>query len=144
MKNALALLSSVLMFSFNSNAQAMDTEINFIFGTAFLAQICHVDFSTPTTARKNCSSLLGAGGSYTIKNKNINETFCISVMSWPILIPVLSEYYFKIDKNEDAKIEMWGASFNPQFQFSDSISLIESKAISAPSNYCTHIPSIIY
>ncbi|WP_186645749.1 hypothetical protein [Fluviispira vulneris] len=143
-KNALLILSTFVTFYVNPNARAMDTDINFIFGTAFLAQICHIDFSTPTTARKNCSPLLGAGGNYTIKNKNINETFCISVLSWPIIIPVLTEYYFKIDKNENAKIEMWGASVNPQYQYSDSISLIESKTIPAANNYCANIPSIIY
>ena len=138
-KKSLILLSTILP-NFISSANAMDIKFDFIMGTAFLATICQVDMENHYLGTKNCSRLLGVGSSHIVQNKSVGETFCVSILRWPIVVPVVDEYYFKIEKNENATLELWGSAFNPKFSYPDSIAMYGSKVINGPRDYCANAP----
>ncbi|KAB8031764.1 hypothetical protein [Fluviispira multicolorata] len=138
-KKFLILLSTIMLPSLSSNA--IEVNFDFALGTAFVARICQIDMDTATNGSRNCSTTLGVGSTYSIKNKQIGNTFCVSILRWPILIPVLDEYYFRFDKNEDSIFYIWGASLNPKFKYSDSIAMYGNRLVYAPRDYCSFIPS---
>ncbi len=114
--SCISALTSVSAFANETNITNDNTEVNyynvavnFVFGTAFLANVC---------LNNDCNSSQGAFTQKVLSAKK-GDSICVSVIGGINTGGVIrSNYKFVKLDNEPSEINFWGTFMNPKFNFS--------------------------
>mgnify|MGYP006357438045 CR=1 FL=1 len=103
---------------FVASGYATTVDVNFIAGTAFLGDVKKQN----ENFMDNGNECIGIGvGGYCRSQVKQDESFCVSVISWPWPV-IRREFYFKNvnDSISNAKLSFWVTSFDPQYSNSQN------------------------